>query len=124
MPGTAAIHVPHLGPASTSLPFGELRLHDHCYASGAPLSNECGRSVEPRHRKRLVAVWQPGSGIAVHNVKSGVFHLFVCVFQNPILVSIVAPFELGLGTRNPRFVACMVVDNRNRAKCWPANEGW
>ena len=29
----------------------------------------------------------------------------VCLFHNPILVSIVAPFELGLGTHNPRFVA-------------------
>ena len=61
--------------------------------------------MEPRDHRRLVAVWQPGSGIAVHNVKCGVFHLFVCLFQNPILVSIFAPLELGLGTRNPRFVA-------------------
>ena len=28
-----------------------------------------------------------------------------CLFHNPILVSIVAPLELGLGTHNPRFVA-------------------
>ena len=59
--------------------------------------------------------WKPGSGIAVHNVKCGVFHLFVCLFQNPILVIILAPFELGLGTCNPRFVACMVVESRNRS---------
>ena len=30
---------------------------------------------------------------------------FVCLFHNPILVSIVAPFELGLGSHDPRFVA-------------------
>ena len=35
--------------------------------------------------QRLVAVWQPGSGIAVYNVKCEVFHLFVCLFHNPIL---------------------------------------
>ena len=29
----------------------------------------------------------------------------VCLFHNPILVSIVAPLELGLGIHNPRFVA-------------------
>ena len=29
----------------------------------------------------------------------------VCLFHNPILVSIVAPFELGIGIHNPRFVA-------------------
>ena len=40
------------------------------------LSNECGRSVDPRDHQRLVVVWQPGSGIAVHNVQCGVFHLF------------------------------------------------
>ena len=34
--------------------------------------------MEPRDHQRLVAVWQPGSGIGVHNVKCGVFHLFVC----------------------------------------------
>ena len=45
--------------------------------------------MEPRDHQRLVAVWQPGSGIAVHNVKCGVFHLFVCLFHNPILDSIV-----------------------------------
>ena len=55
---------------------------------GAPLSNECGRSVEPRDHQRLVAVWQPGSGIAIHNVKCGMFHLLVGLFHNPILVSI------------------------------------
>ena len=31
----------------------------------------------------LVAVWQPGSGIAVHKVKCGVFRLFFCLFHNP-----------------------------------------
>ena len=40
----------------------------------------------------------------VQNVKRGVFHLFV-FFHNPILVSIVAPFELGLGNHNSRFVS-------------------
>ena len=50
-------------------------------------------------------LWQPGSGIAVHNVKCGVFHMFVCLFHSPILVSIVAPVELGLDIRNPCFVA-------------------
>ena len=29
----------------------------------------------------------------------------VCLFHNPILVSIVAPLELALGIHNPRFVA-------------------
>ena len=43
-------------------------------ASGAPLSNECGRSVEPRGQQRVVArCGSPGSGIAVHNVKCGVW---------------------------------------------------
>ena len=50
--------------------------------------------MEPRDHQRLVAVWQPRSVIAVHNVKCGVFHFFVCMFHNPILVSIIAPFEL------------------------------
>ena len=27
-------------------------------------------------------MWKPGSGIAVHNVKCGVFHLFVCLFHS------------------------------------------
>ena len=48
--------------------------------------------MEPRVHQHLVAVWQPGSEIAVHNVKCGVFHLFVCLFHNPILVSIVAQY--------------------------------
>ena len=39
-----------------------------------------------------------------------------CLFvSQPILVSIVAPLELGLGTRNPPFVACMVVEIRNQS---------
>ena len=45
--------------------------------------------MDPRGHQRLVVVWQPGSGIAVHNVKGGVFHLFVCFFHNPILVGVV-----------------------------------
>ena len=45
--------------------------------------------MDPRDHQRLVVVWQPGSGIAVHNVKCGVFHLFVCFFHNPILVGVV-----------------------------------
>ena len=56
--------------------------------------------MEPRDHQRLVAVWQPGSGIAVHNVKCGVFHLFVCSFHNPILASIVA--QRGPKQRGPR----------------------
>ena len=74
-----------------------------------------------------MAVWQPGSGIAVHNVKCGVFHLFVSLFDNPILVSIVAPLELGLGTRNPRFVAgTLEVGLRTHNPCfvaWPLKLG-
>ena len=35
--------------------------------------------MELRDHERLVAVWQPGSGIAVHNVQCGVFQLFVCL---------------------------------------------
>ena len=82
---------------------------------------ERGRSVEPRDHQRLVAVWKPGSGIAVHNVKCGEFHLFVC-FTTPywsVLLRLLSwgvggihnrrfvakPLELGLGTRSPCFVA-------------------
>ena len=81
--------------------------------------------MEPHDHQHLVAVWQPGSGIAVHNVKCWVFHLFVCLFHNPRLVIIVAqytrqamrqpllvlfPFAgggggAGLGTLKARFVA-------------------
>ena len=50
-------------------------------------SNECWRSVEPRDHQCLVAVWKPGSGIAVHNVKFRVLHLFVCLFHNPLPTS-------------------------------------
>ena len=46
--------------------------------------------MDPRDHQRLVVVWQPGSGIAVHNVQCGVFLLFVCLFYNPILVGVVA----------------------------------
>ena len=61
--------------------------------------------MEPCYHQRLVGVWQPGSGKLLHNVKCGLFQLFVCLFHNPTLVSIVAPFELGLGIRNARFFA-------------------
>ena len=54
------------------------------------------------------SVWwscgNPGIRIAVHNVKCQVFRLFVCLFHNPIFVSIVVPLELGLGIHNPRFL--------------------
>ena len=50
--------------------------------------------MESRDHQRLVAVWDPGSGIAVHDVKCGLLHLFVCLFHNPILVSIVAQGRL------------------------------
>ena len=50
-----------------------------------------------------------------------------CLFHNPILVSIVAPFELGLGTRNPRFVAGPLevgLGTRNpRFVAWPLELG-
>ena len=45
--------------------------------------------MQPCEQQHLLAVWQPRSGIAVHNVKCG---------------GIAAPFEFGLGTRYPRFV--------------------
>ena len=40
--------------------------------------------MEPRDHQRLVDVWKPGGGIAVHNVKYGVFQLFICFFPNRI----------------------------------------
>ena len=40
--------------------------------------------MEPRDHERLVAVRKPGSGIAVHNVKCGVFQLFVYLFPNRV----------------------------------------
>ena len=51
----------------------------------------------------------------------------VCLFHNPILVSIVAPFELGLGIHNPRFVAGSLevgLGTRNsRFVAWPLRVG-
>ena len=51
----------------------------------------------------------------------------VCLFHNPILVSIVARFELGLGTHNPRFVAGPLevgLGTRNpRFVVWPLELG-
>ena len=56
-----------------------------------------------------------------------VFHLFGCLLHNPILVSIVAPLELGLGTRNLRFVAWPLelgLGTRNlRFVAWPLELG-
>ena len=101
--------------------------------------------MELRVHQRLVAVLQPESGIAVHNVKCGVFHLFVCLFRNPIMVSIVAQYTRQamrqpllilfsfpggggwggavLGTLNPRFVAKLLelgLGTRNaRFVPWP-----
>ena len=60
--------------------------------------------MEPRNQKRLVSVWHTREwNCGTQCEKWGV--PFVCLFQNPILLSIVAPFELGLRTRNPCFVA-------------------
>ena len=51
----------------------------------------------------------------------------VCLFHNPILVSIVAPLELGLGIHNPRFVAGPLevgLGTRNsRFVAWPLELG-
>ena len=51
----------------------------------------------------------------------------VCFFHNPILVSIVAPLELGLGIHNPRFVAGPLevgLGTRNsRFVVWPLELG-
>ena len=51
----------------------------------------------------------------------------VCLFHNPILVSIVAPFGLGLGIHNPRFVAGPLelgLGTRNsRFVVWPLELG-
>ena len=53
--------------------------------------------------------------------------LFVCLFHNPILVSSAAPFELGLGIHNPRFVAGpfeVGLGSRNsRFVAWPLELG-
>ena len=43
--------------------------------------------------------WNCGTQCAMWGVP------LVCLFHNPVLVSIVAPLELGLGIHNPRFVA-------------------
>ena len=51
----------------------------------------------------------------------------VCLFHNPVLVSIVAPLELGLGIHNPRFVAGPLevgLGTRNsRFFAWPLELG-
>ena len=52
--------------------------------------------MEPRNQQRLVAVWQPESGIAVQNVKCGVFHLFVC-FTTPYSSISSRPLSWGQG---------------------------
>ena len=51
----------------------------------------------------------------------------VCLFRNPILVSIVAPLESGLGIHNPRFVAgpleVWLGTHNSRFVAWPLELG-
>ena len=66
--------------------------------------------MEPHDHERFVAVWQPKSGIALHNLKNGVFYLFVCLSHNPywsvllrhtqgtLVTVIVSDFTLGYST--------------------------
>ena len=46
--------------------------------------------MEPRDHQRLVAVLKPGCEIALHDAKCGVFQLFVCLFSDRMLPSLVA----------------------------------
>ena len=51
----------------------------------------------------------------------------VCLFHNPTLASVVPPLELGLGTRNPRFVAWPIElglgTHNPRFVAWPIELG-